>query len=54
MSFFGDTNGLQEILKAGGPATVVNTISNTVMGKVGAILAILGVVACPIYSFQKC
>ncbi len=50
MSFFGDTNGLQEILKAGGPATVVNTISNTVMGKVGAILAILGVVACPISS----
>ena len=50
MSFFGDTNGLQEILKAGGPATVVNTISNTVMGKVGAVLAILGVVACPISS----
>lgn len=50
MSFFGDTNGLQEILKAGGPATVVNIISNTIMGKVGAVLAILGVVACPISS----
>ncbi|ETJ30631.1 Carbon starvation protein CstA, partial [human gut metagenome] len=27
-----------------------NTISNTLLGKVGAILAILGVVACPISS----
>lgn len=50
MCFFGDTVGLQEALKNGGPATVVNIISNTIMGKVGAVLAILGVVACPISS----
>ncbi|WP_300351581.1 carbon starvation CstA family protein [Clostridium sp.] len=49
MCFFGDTAGLQVALKDG-PATVVNVISNTLMGKFGAILAILGVVACPISS----
>ncbi|GAA0116513.1 carbon starvation CstA family protein [Clostridium senegalense] len=50
MSFFGGTEGLQDAIANGGPAGVVNTISNTLMGKVGAILAILGVVACPISS----
>ncbi|MDQ0148610.1 carbon starvation protein A [Eubacterium multiforme] len=50
MSFFGGTEGLKTALAHGGPSTVVNVISNTVMGKVGAVLAILGVVACPISS----
>lgn len=50
MAFFGGTEGLQTAITNGGPAAVVNTISNTLMGKVGAILAILGVVACPISS----
>lgn len=50
MSFFGGTDGLKTALAHGGPSTVVNVISNTVMGKVGAVLAILGVVACPISS----
>lgn len=50
MSFFGGTEGLKTALAHGGPSTVVNIISNTVMGKVGAVLAILGVVACPISS----
>jgi len=47
MSFFGGTEGL---LAAGSPGVVVNTISNSVLGKVGGILAIFGVVACPITS----
>ncbi|MFL7797488.1 carbon starvation protein A [Clostridium chauvoei] len=50
MSFFGGTPGLSEALANGGPSTIVNTISNTLMGKVGAVLAVLGVVACPITS----
>ncbi len=47
MSFFGGTQGL---LAAGTPGVVVNTISNSLLGKVGGILAIFGVVACPITS----
>lgn len=50
MSFFGGTPGLGEALGKGGAAVVVNTISNSVLGKVGGALAILGVVACPITS----
>lgn len=47
MSFFGGTEGL---LAAGSPGVVVNTISNSILGRVGGILAIFGVVACPITS----
>ena len=50
MSFFGGTPQLDVILGSGGPSTVVNTISTSLMGPVGGILAILGVVACPITS----
>ncbi len=50
MTFFGGVPQLDVILSAGGPATVVNTISNTLMGPVGGFLAILGVVVCPITS----
>ncbi|MFP4604549.1 MAG: carbon starvation protein A [Bacteroidales bacterium] len=50
MNFFGGTNGLAETMEpeAHNPAWVVNTISQTWMGKVGGILAVLGVIACPI------
>ncbi|MGL5055227.1 MAG: carbon starvation CstA family protein [Fusobacteriaceae bacterium] len=47
MSFFGGTGGLAA---AGTPGVVVSTISNSLLGKFGGILAILGVVACPITS----
>ena len=47
MSFFGGTEGL---LHAGTPGVIVSTISNSILGKVGGALAILGVVACPITS----
>ena len=35
---------------AGTPGVIVSTISNSILGKVGGALAILGVVACPITS----
>ena len=48
MTFF---DGGVEGLAAAGPAgVVVNTISNSMLGKVGGALALLGVVACPITS----
>ncbi|SHH13606.1 carbon starvation CstA family protein [Tepidibacter thalassicus] len=50
MSFFGGTEGLATELAKGGPAVVVNTISSSLLGKVGGFLALLGVVACPITS----
>lgn len=50
MAFFGGTEGLAATLANGGPAVVVNEISNTLLGPVGGVLALLGVVACPITS----
>jgi carbon starvation protein CstA len=51
MAFFGSTGELGAQMTAnGGQAWVVNTISNTLLGKVGGVLAILGVVACPVTS----
>lgn len=48
MTFF---DGGVEGLAAAGPAgVVVNTISSSMLGKVGGALALLGVVACPITS----
>ncbi|MCR1934294.1 carbon starvation CstA family protein [Clostridium tepidum] len=51
MTFFGNTGELGKQMTAhGGQAWVVNTISNSLLGKIGGALAILGVVACPITS----
>lgn len=51
MTFFGSTEALAEAMNAnGGAAYVVNIISNTLLGKVGGFLAILGVIVCPITS----
>lgn len=47
MSFFGGVEGLAG---AGTAGVVVTKISNSLLGKVGGVLAILGVVACPITS----
>ncbi|MGL5099308.1 MAG: carbon starvation CstA family protein, partial [Fusobacteriaceae bacterium] len=47
MTFFGGTEGLAA---AGSAGVVVNTISNSILGKFGGALALLGVVACPITS----
>jgi carbon starvation protein CstA len=50
IAFFGDTQGLAGGMAKGGPGGVVYTISTTLLGGVGGILAMLGVIACPITS----
>jgi carbon starvation protein CstA len=59
MNYFGDVHGLNYALTnplasnpevIPDPAWVVNEICNTWLGRVGAIFAIVGVVACPITS----
>ncbi len=52
MSFFGGIKELNETMAANGgnAAVVVNDISNSLLGKFGGVLALLGVVAAPITS----
>ncbi len=52
MTFFGNVDGLNQVLQTPeyDPARIVNEICNTWLGQIGAILAILGVVICPITS----
>lgn len=52
MSFFGGINELNNVMIAhqGNAAWVVNEVSNSLLGRFGAVLAILGVVAAPITS----
>lgn len=51
MAFFYDQGGVSAVLAGGHtPAWAVNEISNTTLGLVGGILAVLGVVAAPITS----
>ncbi|MGI9282870.1 MAG: carbon starvation CstA family protein [Endozoicomonas sp.] len=51
MAFFPNgIEGLSEILGQGGPSLVVNEIAIGLMGSLGGMLAILGVIACPITS----
>jgi len=49
IAFFGDTGSISEAL-VGGPSGVVNQVSKSLLGTFGSILAVLGVVACPITS----
>ena len=49
MAYFGGPDGLNAAADAGKtPAIIVNEICNTWLGKAGAIIAILGIVVCPI------
>jgi len=52
MSFFGGVRELNDVMvmQKGNAAWVVNEISNSLLGRFGAVLAILGVVAAPITS----
>jgi carbon starvation protein CstA len=52
MSFYGTVGGLNDMMvqHQGNAALVVNEISNSLLGRVGGALAILGVVAAPITS----
>jgi carbon starvation protein CstA len=50
MSFFGGVTELNDMLtqQKGNTAWIVNLISNSLLGRIGAVIAILGVVAAPI------
>ena len=51
IAFFGDSLSIQAALaESGGQSGVVGVISKELLGPIGAILAVLGVVACPITS----
>ena len=50
MAFFYEEGGISAVMAGHTPAWVVNEISNTTLGVVGGILAVLGVVAAPITS----
>ncbi len=52
MSFYKSVGGLNEVMQSqgGNAAYVVSEISNSLLGKVGGVLALLGVVAAPITS----
>jgi carbon starvation protein CstA len=50
MAFFYDKGGISAVMAGHTPAWVVNEISNTTLGVIGGILAVLGVVAAPITS----
>lgn len=52
MAFYGGTGPLNEVMAehSGNAAWIVNDISNSLLGKFGGILALLGVVAAPITS----
>jgi len=50
INYFGNTEGLNQVFieKGSNPAWIVNEVCNTWFGKTGAIIAIIGVIACPI------
>lgn len=52
MSFYKNVGELNEVmrLQEGNAAYIVNEISNTLLGKIGGVLALLGVIAAPITS----
>ena len=50
VAFYGATGGLKEAITALGQSGVVYDISTGMLGKVGGVLAITGVIACPITS----
>ena len=50
MAFFYEEGGISAVMAGHTPAWVVNEISNTTLGVIGGILAVLGVVAAPITS----
>ena len=50
VAFYGTTGGLQGAISSAGQSGVVYDISTGMLGPVGGILAIIGVIACPITS----
>lgn len=50
LAFYQGSAGLAAAIGSGGPGGVVHTISTTLLGPIGGILAVLGVIVCPITS----
>lgn len=50
LAFYGDTMSLAEALGLGGASGVVYDISSGVAGSIGGLLAVIGVIICPITS----
>jgi carbon starvation protein CstA len=50
ISFFHTPEALNQVLAEGGPGLVVSTVSTTLLGPLGGIVAIIGVVVLPITS----
>ncbi len=50
LAFYGDTASLADALAAGGPSGVIHEIATTVAGPIGGLLAVVGVIICPITS----
>jgi len=50
IAFFDTPAELNEVLGRGGPALVVNTVSTTLLGTFGGVLAVIGVVLLPVTS----
>ena len=48
LAFFGSTSALAEELSSGGASAAVYDISTSVAGHVGGVLAVIGVIICPI------
>ncbi len=50
VAFYGGANLLNEALSSAGPSSVVLEISRTMLKSIGGVLAVIGVVVCPITS----
>ncbi|OUQ80630.1 carbon starvation CstA family protein [Flavonifractor sp. An100] len=50
VTFYGNVADLNEVMVTAGGSEAVNTICRAMMGPIGGILALLGVIACPITS----
>ena len=50
LAYYGDTGPLSAALSAGGASVVVHDIATGVAGPVGGIMAVIGVIVCPITS----
>ena len=50
VAFYGGVDLLNETLSSGGPSSVVLEISRTMLKSIGGVLAVIGVVVCPITS----
>lgn len=50
ITFTGGYDGLQEFMKGGSPAVLVDTLSRNWLGAIGGVFAVLGVIAAPITS----